>query len=323
MKILVSATTFSREITPEAWEALERFATDIVVNPYDRPLTENELIELLEGVDGFIAGVDNISAEVIAHAPDSLKVISRYGVGYDQVDIKACGQRGIIVTNTPEVNAESVADLAFGLMLSVARKIVLADRQTRQGGWPKTTGIELYNKTLGIIGLGAIGKRVARRAKGFSMKVLAYDPWIDESYCEQHQITISSFEDILSCSDFISLHMPLTADTRHIINSETINRMKDGVILINTARGGLIDEQAVYSALKSGKLGGFGLDVFEVEPPGSSLFFELDNTVVTPHMASSTNEAINGMGKQAVQNLIDVLTGKECPYIVNREYLRR
>ncbi len=322
MKILVTPTSFNRESTPEAWKTLEQFATDIVLNPYGRPLTEKELIRLLEDVDGYIAGVDDVSAEVIAHAPESLKVISRYGVGYDQVDIKACGQRGIIVTNTPEVNAESVADLAFGLMLSAARRIPSADRQTRQGGWPRMTGVELYNKTLGIIGLGAIGKRVARRAKGFSMRVLAYDPWIDTSFCERYQITISSFEEVIACSDFISLHMPLTSETRHIINSDTINKMKDGVILVNTARGGLIDEQAVYNGLRSGKLGGLGLDVFEAEPPGSSLLFEMDNVVVTPHMASSTKEAQNKMGYLAVQNLIDVLTGKDCPYIVNSQYLK-
>jgi D-3-phosphoglycerate dehydrogenase len=302
---------------------LDEFADEIVLNPYDRPLTGKELVALLEGVDGYIAGVDDVSAEVIAHAPDSLKVISRYGVGYDQVDIKACGQRGIAVTNTPEVNAESVADLTFGLILSVARKIAFADRQTRQGGWPRVIGTELYDKTLGIMGLGAIGKRVAKRALGFSMRVLAYDPWIDHSFCQQYQIKVSSFDEILERSDFISLHMPLTADTRHIINSDTIARMKDGAILVNTARGGLIDEQAVYNALKSGKLGGFGVDVYEIEPPGSSLFFELDNTVVTPHIGSSTDEAMNEMGKLAVQNLIDVLTGKECPYIVNREYIKR
>ncbi len=301
---------------------LEQFASEIVCNPYNRPLMADELIPLLEGVDGYIAGVDDVSARVIDKAPSTLKVISRYGVGYDQVDIKACGQRGIVVTNTPGANAESVADLAFGLMLSVARQIPYADEQTKRGGWPRITGLELYGKTLGIIGLGAIGKGVARRAKGFSMRVLAYDPAIDEAFCRQYGVEISSIEEVLSKSDFISLHLPLKDETKHIINSNTISMMKDGAILINTARGGLVDEQAVYRALKAGKLRGFGTDVFEVEPPGKSPLFEFKNVVVTPHMGSSTVEAINAMANLAVKNLIDVLTGKECPYIVNREYLK-
>lgn len=323
MKILVTPTSFDRERCPEAWQLLQQFATEIVRNPYNRPLTAEELIPLLKGVDGYIAGVDDVSAQVINQAPPSLKVISRYGVGYDQVDIKACGQRGIVVTNTPGVNAESVADLAFGLMLSVARRIAVADRRTKEGGWPRITGIELYGKTMGIIGLGAIGKGVARRAKGFSMEVLAYDPAIDRAFCEQYGVKISTFEEALENSDFISLHLPLKNDTRHIINSDTISRMKDGAVLINTARGGLLDEMAVYKALKSGKLGGLGVDVFDVEPPGKSPLFELDNVVVTPHMGSSTVEAVKAMGNLAVKNLIDVLTGKECPYIVNRQYLKK
>lgn len=301
---------------------LEQFASEIIYNPYGRPLTADELISLLEGVDGYIAGVDNISAKVIERAPSTLKVISRYGVGYDQVDIKACGQRGIVVTNTPGANAESVADLAVGLMLAVARQIPYADEQTKKGGWPRIKGIELYGKTLGVIGLGAIGKGVARRAKGFSMRVLAYDPVIDEAFCRQYGVEIATFEEVLSNSDFISLHLPLKDQTRHIINSNTISLMKDGAILINTARGGLVDQEAVYHALKSGKLGGVGVDVFEAEPPGNLPLFELDNVVATPHMGSSTVDAIKAMANMAVKNLIDVLTGKECPYIVNREYLK-
>ncbi len=322
MKVLVTPTSFNKEVCPEAWHMLEQFASEIICNPYNRPLTADELIPLLEGVDGYIAGVDEVSARVIEKAPSTLKVISRYGVGYDQVDIEACGQRGIVVTNTPGVNAESVADLAFGLMLSVARQIPYADEQTKRGGWPRITGMELYGKTLGIIGLGAIGKGVARRAKGFSMRVLAYDPAIDEAFCRQHGVEIATFEEILSNSDFISLHLPLKEQTRYIINSRTISMMKDGAILINTARGGLVDQQALYQALKSGKLGGVGMDVFEIEPPGDSPLFELRNVVVTPHMGSSTVEAINAMANLAVKNLIDVLSGKECPYIVNREYLK-
>jgi len=322
MRILVTPTSFNKDVCPEAWHMLEQFASEIIYNPYNRPLTADELIPLLEGVDGYIAGVDDISAKVIEKAPPTLKVISRYGVGYDQVDIEACGRRGIVVTNTPGVNAESVADLAFGLMLSIARQIPYADEQTKRGGWPRITGMELYGKTLGIIGLGAIGRAVARRARGFSMRVLAYDPAIDEAFCRQYGVEVATFEEVLSNSDFLSLHLPFKEQTKGIINSNTISMMKDGAILINTARGGLVDQQAVYEALKSGKLRGAGMDVFEVEPPGELPLFELKNVVVTPHMGSSTVEAIKAMADLAVKNLIDVLTDKECPYIVNREYLK-
>ena len=318
MKILVTPTSFSKDKPSKAKELLEEFADEIVYNPYGRPLAAEEIISLAVGIDGYIAGLDYISSEAIEKVPSSLKVISRYGAGSDRVDIEACKKKGIIITNTPGVNSESVADLAFGLMLSVARKIPALDRKVRAGDWPRTTGTELYKKTLGIVGLGAIGKGVAMRAKGFSMEILAYDPFIDKSFAGANGIKDCPFEELIRNSDFISLHLPLNDQTRNIINADTIKIMKRGAVVINTARGGLIDEQAAYEALKSGRLGGLGLDAFEKEPPGSSPLFELENVVVTPHAGAHTMEAVNNMGILAVQNLIDVLSGKECKYIVNK-----
>jgi D-3-phosphoglycerate dehydrogenase len=188
---------------------------------------------------------------------------------------------------------------------------------TRSGKWERSSGIELCGKTIGIIGLGSIGKIVALCAKGFNMNVMAYDPFIREEYCREHNIEISSFDDIIQKADAITLHLPLNDSTYHLFNREVISKMKDSAILINTSRGGIIDEDAAYEALKQGKLGGLGLDAFEIEPPDNSPLFSLDNVVVTPHTGAHTKEASDKMASMAVKNLIDVLSGKDCPYIVN------
>jgi len=323
MKILVTPTSFSKDKPSEAGRLLGEFADEIVYNPFGRPLAPEEILPLLEGADGYIAGLDHITAEVIQKAPSSLKAISRYGVGYERVDTEAAAAKGIIVTNTPGVNSESVADLAFGLMISAARKIPALDRKVKGGEWPRTTGIELYGKVLGIVGFGAIGRGVARRARGFSMNVLAYDPFLDREYAKNQEIRECSLEELIADSDFISLHLPLNEHTRNIIDRKALNMMKDGAVLINTSRGGLIDEQAAYEALKSGKLGGLGLDAFDKEPPGQSNLFEFENVVVTPHTGAHTAEAVKNMGILAVRNLIDVLSGRECPHIVNKNRINR
>lgn len=316
MKILVTPTSFNANSRSKARDLLESYSGDIVYNAYGRPLNAEEIVPLLEGVDGYIAGLDYITADVLEKAPDCLKAISRYGAGYDRVDISAAEKRGITVTNTPGVNSESVADLAFGLMLSAARKIPVIDRKVKSGEWPRTTGVEIYGKTIGIFGLGAIGKGIARRAGGFSMNILAYDPFLDRAFAEANGIRECTADELIRESDIISLHLPLNENTRNIINSDAIAKMKQGAIIINTARGGLIDEAAAYEALKDGRLGGLGLDAFEKEPPGNSPLFELENVVVTPHAGAHTAEAVENMGIVAVQNLIDVLSGKECRNII-------
>ena len=320
MKILVSPTSFKPDSTGPAPEMLHDFVSraggEIVFNPHGRPLNEDELIPLLAGCSGFIAGLDFITKKVIDSCGD-LRVISRYGAGLDRVDLDAAKVKNIPVCNTPGANAQAVADLAFALILCAARKVPVLDRKTREGQWPRSTGIELYGKTIGILGLGAVGKGVAQRAQGFSMRVLAYDPFINKQYAAEYNIEVSSFEEIIAGADVISLHLPLTGETRYIISGEVIGRMKKGVILINTARGGLIDERAAYEYLKSGHLGGLGLDAYEEEPPKASPLFELDNVVLTPHTAAHTAEATANMALMSVRNLIDVLSGKDCPFVVN------
>jgi D-3-phosphoglycerate dehydrogenase len=317
MKVLVTPTSFKPEKGGSALALLRSFCTDIIFNPKEKPLTEDELIPLLSGCAGFIAGLDDITRKVIESSSE-LKVISRYGVGVDNVDLQAAREKGVLVCNTPGANANAVADLTFGLLLCLARKIPMLDRKTREGQWLRSTGFELYGKTIGIIGLGAVGKAVAKRAAGFSMRIMAFDPFINMEYANANGIIAAAFDEVISESDFISLHLPLEEKTRNILGEKTMKAMKKSAIIINTARGGLIDENAAFELLKSGHLGGLGLDAFETEPPLSSPLFSLDNVVVTPHTGAHTGEATSAMAEMSVKNLIDALSGKDCPFTVNQ-----
>ena len=320
MKILVTPASFKPDTGGPAMDRLRSFAGTLVFNPEKRPLTEDELIPLLDGCVGCIAGLDSFTGKVIESA-GALKVISRYGTGVDNVDLAAASEKGITVCNTPGVNAQAVADLTFGFILSLARKLPLLDRTTREGQWDRSIGTELYQKTIGILGLGYVGKAVAQRAAGFSMRVLACSPHIDPRYAQANGIIPVDFDEMVSSSDFLSLHLPLETETRHIITADVMRRMKKGALLINTARGGLLDEAAAYELLKSGHLGGLALDVYETEPPHNSPLFTLDNVIFTPHTAARTAEATAAMASLSVQNLIDVLSGKDCAYAVNTTLL--
>lgn len=316
MKVLITPTSFQKPQNVQAKTMIEAFADEIVYNPQSRPLEPDEILQLLDGVDGYIAGLDYITADVISKAPASLKVISRYGAGVDRVDMEAAKARGIKVTNTPGTNAVAVCELAFGLMLSLARAIPRLDAAVKSGGWPRNSGTELLGKTLGIVGFGAIGRNLGVRAKAFGMNVIAYDPYFNTAFATQHGIAQKSLDEVIAGSDFISLHVPLTKETKHMIDAKAIAGMKDGAFIINTARGGLIDEAAAAEAIKSGKLGGIGLDAYEVEPVTDSPLLGLDNVVMTPHTGAHTNEAVAAMGNMAVENLINVLEGKDCANVI-------
>ncbi len=316
MKILVTPTSIQQGKSSKALEKLMAFSDDLVFNPTGKPLSEDELIPLLKDCEGYLAGLDSVTEKVLDNCK-GLKVISRYGVGYDRVDLNAASEKGIIVTNTPGANSEAVGELTFALILSLARNITYLDRKTKEGQWVRSTGIELKGKTIGILGLGAIGKVVARCAGGFEMKVMAYDPYINLQYCEEHDIKSSTLDEIFKNADVISLHLPLNDETKHIINAQSLEKMKDGVIIINASRGGIIDEDAAHSALESGKIGGIGLDAFEIEPPVNSPLLTLSNVVATPHTGAHTEEASSKMAEMAVDNLIACLTGTDCNFIVN------
>lgn len=307
-KILVTPASFKPDMASPALDELRAFAGTLVFNPHRRPLSEEELIPLLDGCDGCIAGLDPFSRRVI-ESVTNVKVISRYGAGVDNVDLIAAREKGITVRNTPGVNAQAVADLAFGLMLCLARRLPFMDRKTREGGWDRSIGIELYQKTIGILGLGAVGKAVAQRAAGFSMKVFACDPMLNREYAAARGIIPADFTTLIAKSDFLTLHLPLKTETRNVISADVMRNLKKGAIIINTARGGLLDEAAAYRLLQTGHLGGLGLDVYEHEPPHDSPLFTLDNVICTPHSAARTVEATAAMAAQSVRNLIEALAG--------------
>lgn len=317
MKILVTPTSLQPGKNEAALAPLRDFADELVFNPTGKPLSEEDLIPLLKDCDGYVAGLDSVTAKVLESCPN-LKVISRYGAGYDRVDIEAAKRLGIKVTNTPGVNAQAVGELAFGLILAAARNIPYLNAQTRNGAWVRSTGMELKGKTLGILGLGAIGKVVARCAQGFGMKVMAYDPYINEEYCREHQIESAAFEELMSRANVVSLHLPLLDSTYHLIDAKAISLLPEHAIIVNASRGGIIDEDAAYEALKAGKLSGLGLDAFETEPPTGSRLFEFDNVIATPHTGAHTKEATDNMANASIKNLIDLLSGRDCPTIVNR-----
>ncbi len=316
MKILVTPTSFEKPENARARALLEGFADKIVYNDLGIPLKGDDLLSRLDGVDGYVAGLDYITADIIDRMPSSLKVISRYGAGVDRVDIAACNRKGITVTNTPGANATAVCELAFGLMLAVARNIPSLHKAVEIGEWPRSDGMELAGKSLGIVGLGAIGKKLALRALAFDMAVQAYDPYLDKAFASAHGIAAVDLGQLLQTSDVVSLHVPLTEQTRHMINAQSLDTMRKGTIIINTARGGLIDEEAAAKALREGKLRGLGLDAFEQEPLKDSPLTGLPRVVFTPHTGAHTAEAVSNMGMMAVQNAISILKGESCPYIV-------
>ncbi|KMZ53386.1 phosphoglycerate dehydrogenase [Dorea sp. D27] len=315
MKILVTPTSLKPDKNSSALERLGSFCSDLIFNPSEKPLSSEELLPLLKDCDGYLAGLDQVTGPVLKRCP-RLRAISRYGAGYDRVDIQTARALGIKVANTPGANAQAVAELSFALLLALARKIPYLHNETASGNWVRSTGTQLHHKTLGIVGLGAIGRKVALCSAGFSMKVLAYDPYVPEHYCIEHGIIPADLDTLLAKADFITLHLPLNDDTYHLINDKSIALMKPGSILVNASRGGIIDEEAAFRALSDGRLGGLGLDAFEHEPPGQNLLFTLPNVIATPHAGAHTREAAEAMAGMAVDNLITMLKGEDCPFLL-------
>jgi phosphoglycerate dehydrogenase-like enzyme len=283
----------------------------VTYNPSGKRLSSEALRELLPGVDGFIAGLDVIDAAALA-AADQLRVIARYGVGVDNVDLEAARQRGIAVTNTPEANAKSVAELTILLILNLLRPVMTAALDTRQGGWPRTSGTCLENKTVGLVGLGAIGKQVARRLQGFDCQMLGFDLDYDEDFMAAQRIQPAALDELLAESDVVSLHLPVTDATCELVNADFLSKMKPGAYLINTARGELIDEAALLNALETGHIRGAALDAFQIEPPDKDHpLLRLPQVIPTPHMGAHTDASTNAMGWMAFENCLAVLEGKE------------
>lgn len=296
---------------PQEWDAseilsfLKRRNCGVTLRYFKHPLTEDDLIELLKGVDGVIAGSHPFTRRVL-YSADKLKVISRTGVGFDTIDLEAATERGITVTTTPEANSESVADFAMGLLLSLARQIPQGDKDVRSGRWMPIMGADVYGKALGIIGLGKIGKRLAKRGRGFDMTILAYDTYQDTEFAAQNDITYLPLDKLLARSDFVSIHVPLTEETRGLIGEREFQLMKPTAYLINTARGAIVDEASLVRAIKERWIAGAALDVFASEPPSDSPLLSMEKVILAPHAASFTKEAWDRMAKEAAENVVKV-----------------
>jgi D-3-phosphoglycerate dehydrogenase len=239
-------------------------------------------------------------------------VISRYGVGVDNVDLATAREKGITVTNTPGANSASVAELTIGLILSLARHIPESVAATREGGWPRLAGVTLEGKRISLLGFGQVGKQVARRLSGFDCRVAAYDPFVDPAFASAHGVELLPFEQVVVEADFLSLHLPLLPETIGIVNRDFLNRMKPTAYLINTSRGELIEDHALADALVAGRLAGAALDVFSQEPPLSDHpLLKLPQVLATPHSASHTDGAMNAMGRMALYDCLAVLSGQK------------
>lgn len=295
------------------WPALEILRTggcEIVFPPEGRSSMDPATpLELLHGVEAVLAGAEPYTRDTLGAT--NLRVIARMGVGYDAVDVPAATDHRIAVTITPGTNEPSVAETALSLMLGVVRGQPARDREVRDGAWKRQSLPRLAGKTLGLAGLGRIGRAIVPRAQAFGLKIIACDPFAPTAFAEQYGIELVSFEDLLARSDILSLHMPCTPETFDVMNAKTFAKMKPGAIFINTARGGLVDERALHDALKSGHLAGAGLDVFKVEPlPLDSPLLTLDNVLLSPHMGGLDDESQIAMSSLAAQCIVDLHQGR-------------
>lgn len=309
-RVLVTPTSYARS-DPRLRTELEAAVGEVIYNPVGRPLTTAELQELLPGCHGLIAGVDDISRAAL-DAADRLRVIARYGVGVDNVDLEAAREKGIVVTNTPGVNSISVAELTIGLILALARSIPHTIAATKAGGWSRLSGVSLQDKVVGLLGLGAVGKQVARRLAGFDCTLMAYDPVADVAFAKDWGVRLQPRDEVIRQADFLSLHLPALPETRGMVNVSFLSHMKAGAFLINTARGELVDEAALLGALQSGHLSGAALDVFVKEPPGAdNPLLALPQVIATPHIGSHTDSATSAMGWGALRGCLAVLRGEQ------------
>lgn len=291
---------------------------DIEVDIRDK-MTEDELVEIIGEYDGMIVrSATKVTARVLENAP-KLKVVGRAGVGVDNIDVPAATARGVLVVNAPGGNTIAVAEHTMAMIHSLARNIPQANASLRSGKWDKKSfmGVEVRGKVLGIIGLGRIGSAVAKRAQGMEMRVIAYDPYITEENAEILGVKLLSLDEVLKQADFITVHLPLTRESRHLLDKKAFELMKEGVRIVNCARGGVIDEQALYEAMKSGKVAGAALDVFEKEPNTDSPLFQFNNFIATPHLGASTQEAQLSVALDVAEEIVAALKGELVKNTVN------
>lgn len=326
--VLITLWDIGYRVHEDGVKLLRTNGVDVNVNPRNRFYTEQELIDTIKGIDGVFAGAQDPITRKVFNAADRLKVVGRNGVGYDNVDVEAATEKGVCVTLAPiPEHTKSVADATFTLILSLLRSVPMLDRIARSDDWGGERYIRVvhdaYEKRLGIIGLGKIGTEVARRARGFDMDVVYNDIVRKEDLEKSVGARYLSLEELLRSSDIVSINAALTPQTRHMIGETEFAMMKDGAFLVNTARGAIIDERALYRALKSRKLGGAGLDVMEQEPPSpDNPLLKLENVVLTPHAAASYEDH-KAMTMTVCEDMLRVFRGVKPKYLLNQQVLNR
>ncbi|MGC8716959.1 MAG: phosphoglycerate dehydrogenase [bacterium] len=303
-KVLVTSRSFGR-INEEPVSLLREngIQIDFLTEP------KEDILEIIDRYDAIIVGNDKITQRMLEKAKN-LKIICKHGVGTDNIDLERARESGIRVTNVPSMNSEAVADLAFGLIIDLARRISASSQRVKNGIWEPLIGVDVHQKTLGIIGFGAIGKRVAKRARGFDMEVLAYDPYIEKLSEEFSFVRLVSLEDLLKNVDFLTIHTPLTSQTKGLIGDREIAMMKKGSFIINTAREEIVNESALYKYLKEGHLSGVGLDVIDKNSHVKDLLISLDNVIVLPHIGMYSKETVNSVSMVCARNILKILHGE-------------
>ena len=322
---------FTLPVAPKNITRLDEFLQLLKDKDFDveiiagiKHLTEDQLLEKWPGVVAHIASSDKMTARAM-QAADQLKIISRAGVGIETIDVPAATERGIAVTNAPGAGAETVAEFTFALIIALSRRLIEAHNSLHAGKWERLHGISLYRKTLGVVGLGNIGKQLIKISSGFDMKPIAFDPYADKQYALENGIELCTLDELLTKSDYVSIHVPYNQHTKNLISERELRMMKPSAQIINTSRGGIVNEEALFTALKENVIFGAALDVYTTEPftDLSNPLFTLDNLIMTPHAAGSSFEGRNRIIEAAVHNVINYFEGRPLVGLVNPEVLQK
>ncbi|RKL63387.1 hydroxyacid dehydrogenase [Thermoanaerobacteraceae bacterium SP2] len=315
INVLITSRSFS-QVSDEPVKILRENNINYKFKEKPGLMEEKDFLEVIDEFDAIIIGADKINGNVL-NSSKRLKLICKHGTGVDNIDIEAARKNGIIVTNVPATNSNAVADFTFGLIIDLLRKISDNIISVRNGEWVKTIGVDIYGKTIGIIGFGEIGKRVAKRAIGFDMNVLAYDPYLNGSLNSFSHVKFVDMDLLLRSSDIVTIHVPLNQNTINLIDEDELNKMKKGAFLVNTSRGGIVNESALYEYLKKGHLAGAALDVLKVEPaPKNNPLLTLENVLITSHIASYSKEALNAVSMICAKNVVKFFSGQSPDFIV-------
>ncbi|MEU1806144.1 phosphoglycerate dehydrogenase [Streptomyces sp. NPDC019937] len=306
--VLVTTPSFGQH-SRAPWEVFEQAGVPVRAARAAHPLAQAQLIDEAAGADALVVGLDRVTADVLDAAP-GLKVIAKHGVGVDNIDLTAAAARGVRVVNAPGTNTTAVADMAMALLLAAVRRIVPAHASVTGGRWDRFFGPELAGRTLGIVGFGRIGQAVARRARGFDMEIVAYDPHLPEAVFAEQGVRSVPLDDLLALSDAVTLHLPMPSGGP-LLDRARLEAMKPGSCVINTARGGLVDEGALAGLLHSGHIAAAGIDVFATEPPAGNPLLTAPNTVLTPHCSAFTHQANAAMGSAVAADVVRVLRGED------------